>query len=235
MDPKFARFVESLAPKLADLLVRPPVKAGALPRDMPMSGVYLFSEGTKHLCVGRSNTLRKRHGRHCLPGATYKQAAFAFQLAREATGSITASYRPGAASRAGLMEVPAFRDAFHAAKARIRAMDYRFVEETDQTCQALLGIYCSVALATPYKTSVPSNLATTPAAQLPDGQITNFLSSPLRKNISVFPKYKSSYMIHRPASLEGRFAIVTDARRDAVDADAPITNGAEADGEVVWS
>jgi hypothetical protein len=34
---------------------------------------------------------------------------------------------------------------------------------------------------------------------------------------------------------EGRFAIVTDAGQDAVDADAPITNGAKADGEVVWS
>jgi hypothetical protein len=34
---------------------------------------------------------------------------------------------------------------------------------------------------------------------------------------------------------EGRFAIVTDAGQDAVDVDAPITNGAEADGEVVWS
>jgi hypothetical protein len=42
-------------------------------------------------------------------------------------------------------------------------------------------------------------------------------------------------MIRRPASLEGRFAIVTDARRDAVDAEAPITNGAEAYGKIVWS
>ena len=33
----------------------------------------------------------------------------------------------------------------------------------------------------------------------------------------------------------GRFAIVTDAGQDAVDVEAPITNGAEADGEVVWS
>ena len=29
--------------------------------------------------------------------------------------------------------------------------------------------------------------------------------------------------------------IVTNAGRDAVDVDAPITNGADADGEVVWS
>ena len=73
---------------------------------------------------------------------------------------------------------------------------------------------------------------------MPDGQISRsakFLSSPSRKNISVFQKRKSSYMSSRPASLEGRFAIVTDARRDAVDADAPMTSGADADGEVVWS
>ena len=39
----------------------------------------------------------------------------------------------------------------------------------------------------------------------------------------------------RLVSPEGRLAIVTDAGRDAVDADAPITNGVEADGEDVWS
>ena len=34
---------------------------------------------------------------------------------------------------------------------------------------------------------------------------------------------------------EGRLAIVTDAERDAVDVEVPITNGADADGEDVWS
>jgi hypothetical protein len=34
---------------------------------------------------------------------------------------------------------------------------------------------------------------------------------------------------------KGRLAIVTDAERDAVDVDAPLTNGTEADGESVWS
>ena len=39
-----------------------------------------------------------------------------------------------------------------------------------------------------------------------------------------------------PSHSEGRFAIVTDAGRDAVDADGALTNGAQiADGEVVWS
>jgi len=34
---------------------------------------------------------------------------------------------------------------------------------------------------------------------------------------------------------KGRIAIVTDAGWDAVDAEAFLTNGADADGEVVWS
>jgi hypothetical protein len=150
MDQKFAAFVETLAPKLAQLLEMPYLRYGELPADMPLSGVYLFSEGGTYLYAGRSNNLRSRHGRHCRPGATYRQAAFAFQLARHQTGLKVPSYKPGSGSRAGLMELPEFAAAFVSAKARIREMDYRFVAEADQTCQALLEIYCSVALATPF-------------------------------------------------------------------------------------
>jgi hypothetical protein len=75
---------------------------------------------------------------------------------------------------------------------------------------------------------------------LPDGQISSFagliLSSPLAKNIPLSPSGKSSLQARPvPSHSEGRLAIVTDAGRDAVDADAPITNGTEADGEGVWS
>ena len=63
----------------------------------------------------------------------------------------------------------------------------------------------------------------------------NRLSSPSRKNILIFRSRKSVYIHGHPASQEGRFAVVTSVRRDAVDADAPLTNGAETDGEVVWS
>ena len=61
------------------------------------------------------------------------------------------------------------------------------------------------------------------------------LSSPSCKNILIFRNRKSVYIHGHPASPEGRLAIVTDAGRDAVDVEAPLTNGAEADGEVVWS
>jgi hypothetical protein len=48
-----------------------------------------------------------------------------------------------------------------------------------------------------------------------------------RKQITSYP------ILSRP--IEGRIAIVTDAGRDAVDAEVLLTNSAEADGEVVWS
>jgi hypothetical protein len=77
-------------------------------------------------------------------------AAFAFKLAREYTGKTKASYKKGEESRKGLMLNPQFSAAFFDAKVRIRKMDFRFVEETDQTIQALLEAYCTIALSTKY-------------------------------------------------------------------------------------
>ena len=73
-------------------------------------------------------------------------------------------------------------------------------------------------------------------SDLPDGLICENLSSPSCKNILIFRRPKSVvYLAAVPFHSEGRLAIVTDAGRDAVDAAARLTNGAEADGEVVWS
>ena len=68
----------------------------------------------------------------------------------KATSRMLAAYRAGEGSRAGLMLDPKFAAAFNAAKARIRKMDYRYVEEVDQNRQALLEIYCAVVLNTPF-------------------------------------------------------------------------------------
>jgi len=76
---------------------------------------------------------------------------------------------------------------------------------------------------------------------LPVGQISDrvrlyFSPSPaLRQKIFCFSEDPNQPISPSSRPTEGRFAIVTDAGRDAVDADAPITNGAEAYGEVVWS
>lgn len=150
MDANFAAVVESLHGSFEQLLAMPAAGHGRLPSNMPMQGVYLFTEAGRHLYAGRSNRLRRRFGQHCNPGSQHNQAVFAFRLAREATGMTVPAYISGEGSRIGLSRDPIFIEAFSAAKARIRAMEYRCVAETDQTRQALLELYCAIALGCPY-------------------------------------------------------------------------------------
>ena len=150
MHPLFAQVVETLEPSFELLLGMDPVSGGRFPATVPKEGVYLFSERARNLYVGRTRNIRNRYGGHCRPGATRHSATFAFRLAREATGYTESSYRQGPDSREGLMENPEFVAAFDASKRRIREMNFRFVAEEEPTRQALLEIYCSVALETPY-------------------------------------------------------------------------------------
>ena len=150
MDSKFISHVETLKPQLKSLLSMPAITPVTLPSKMFRKGVYLLSEGEKHLYVGRSNDIKKRISGHSRPGATHRTAALAFRLAREATGNLIATYKNGEGSRSTLMEDENFVAAFDAAKARIRKMNLRFVEENDPVRQALLEIYVAVVLNTPY-------------------------------------------------------------------------------------
>ncbi len=149
MNEHFAEAVRSLEPSFQKLISMAPVTPVTLPRSMPQSGIYLLSENGQHLYVGRSRDIRGRIGRHSRPGATHRMAAFAFRLAREATGNVTATYTKKG-SRADLMENPQFDLAFGSAKTRIRAMELRFVEESNPIRQAVLEIYVAVSLQTPY-------------------------------------------------------------------------------------
>ena len=152
MHPNFAEVIKSLHASFEELIASTPSSAGELPRGMPLSGIYLFSETGKHLYVGRSRNMRRRYGLHTRPSAQHNQASFAFLLTRESTGMIVPSYKSGGKSRAGLAKTPDFVKEFTHAKLRVRSMDYRFVEEMNSTRQALLEIYCAVALGTPYNT-----------------------------------------------------------------------------------
>jgi hypothetical protein len=155
MDPKFAALVDRLHPAYLDLLSRRPVSGGAKPDygigdQAAKRGIYLFTERDRHLYVGRSNRLFHRYKNHWMASKTEREAAFAFKLAREATGFLKATYKKGEGSRKHLALDAAFNNAFIEAKHRIQAMEYRWVEETEPTCQCLLEIYVAVCLATPY-------------------------------------------------------------------------------------
>jgi hypothetical protein len=92
MHESFREYVEALHPSFERLLQVKPVKIKDLPRDIPAQCIYLFSEGTKHLYVGRTKNLRQRLRQHSIPGSHHNQAVFAFRLARESTGSLVAAY-----------------------------------------------------------------------------------------------------------------------------------------------
>jgi len=147
MNPRFQAFIEQLEPKFQRLVSMHTVKVASLPRQMPKAGVYVFYEEGKPLYVGRTNRMKQRTKYHSRESAD--DAPLAFRLAREATGYTEATYQKRG-SRKDLLSKLDFREAFSEAKARIREMDIRYVEETDQVKQALLEIYVAVVLDTPY-------------------------------------------------------------------------------------
>jgi hypothetical protein len=77
------------------------------------------------------------------------------------------------------------------------------------------------------------------AAKQPDGQITSDFQKScqaLKSKIFRFSCRANQRHIYRhPVLLRGALAIVTNVGRVAVDAKVPLTNGAGAYGEVVWS
>jgi hypothetical protein len=144
MNEEFRKAVESLEPKFERLIGAKPHPSGD---SLPTKGVYLFCEKGRPLYVGRSNNIPQRRRNHTRPSSGTNQAALAVLIARKETER-PVDYRKGARER--LLSDDAFMSAFKAAKNRVRNMEFRAVEERDQTCQALLEVYCTIALKTPY-------------------------------------------------------------------------------------
>jgi predicted GIY-YIG superfamily endonuclease len=150
MDSIFISHVKAMKSQLANLLAMVPVTPTTLPSEMPLKGIYLLSDETKHLYVGRSNNIRSRINHHASSSADHHKATFAFLLAREATGNMKATYKKGNKSRSALMEDENFIEAFEHAKKRIQQMKLQFIGEDDPVRQSLLEIYVAVVLKTPY-------------------------------------------------------------------------------------
>ncbi|MCX5869260.1 MAG: GIY-YIG nuclease family protein [Deltaproteobacteria bacterium] len=149
MNEIFRNFIETLEPSYQRLMEMKPVTVSTLPKEIPSSGIYLFSEDNLHLYVGRTNTIRKRLKKHCYPSSGHNAATFAFRLARDITGQTTATYKEKG-SRQYLQKHPAFEPIFIAQKERVKKMSVRFISEPDPVKQALLEMYISVSLTTPH-------------------------------------------------------------------------------------
>ena len=157
MHEAFRATVESLVPSLESLLAMPPIRGDRFPlqrkRSEKIAGVYLFSQGGHPLYVGRSNDIVGRYYAHRRISSADRVAPFAFRLASETSKRTATSYKKGHPDSRGMkMADPTFLDYFKVAKEQIRSMDFRYVLEADPVRQAVLEVYCAVALGTPHNT-----------------------------------------------------------------------------------
>ncbi len=81
MHPRFLEKVEGLHASYEKLIAMTPHAGTLPPTNIPVGGVYLFSEGDEPLYVGRSNRLRERYFLHTRNGSRHNQASFAFRIA----------------------------------------------------------------------------------------------------------------------------------------------------------
>jgi len=149
MKTLFTSYIDKLPFLLDQLLKSVSVKPTQLTMNLPLQGIYLFSENNNHLYIGRTNNIKRRIQNHCRPSSNHNQATFAFRIARSETNQHKASYKTEG-SRKQLEDDPIFGPAFIKAKERIRNMELRFVEINDPILQALFEIYASMILKTPF-------------------------------------------------------------------------------------
>jgi hypothetical protein len=142
MNERFADYVAALLPLTERLRNSQPLTLDEI-AGLRSPDVYCFSEGAMILYVGRTRNFRDRHKDHCDVNSGENKAAFAFRLARAASGKPRPSYKK-TGSRKDLMADPDFLKAFVAAKERIGHMEVRFVEVSDPIQQHLLELYASL-------------------------------------------------------------------------------------------
>jgi hypothetical protein len=142
---RFRADIESRLPSLVDdLLACPPHRRGA--DSAPKApGIYLYSEGPRHLYVGRTRDLARRWGDHTQPAKGINSASFAFNIAKRDAAEAGAVV---SCARETLASDPMFAAAFIAAKQRVRMMDYRFVRVDSPLLSTVGEVYAAVVLGT---------------------------------------------------------------------------------------
>jgi GIY-YIG catalytic domain len=134
-----------MQPLLDQLLDCERHRKGERPAAPERPGVYLITEDDKPIYVGQTRNFRRRWGEHSRPSSPENSALFAFNIAKQeaARKKLTLT-----GSRKAVSASPDFGTLFLAAKQRVRAMDFRFVEIDDAPLRTIFEVYASLALGT---------------------------------------------------------------------------------------
>jgi hypothetical protein len=105
----------------------------------------LFTENAVHRYVGRTRNFSRRFGEHVAPESPENKAPFAFNLAK---ADARAAGRRITGTRGQVAASPQFKPYFTAAKRRVRAMQFRFVEIEIPAVSTVFEVYASMLLNT---------------------------------------------------------------------------------------
>jgi hypothetical protein len=151
LDARFHRSIGVLHDRLEVLLAAEPFRPVNKPRGLTgKPAVYLFCDGDVPFYVGRTKNLGQRLGQHCNEGSQPNQSSVAFKLACRDLQIVRQKYAKGEGWKSLLARNPPLEPEFKTWKTKMRGMWVRYVEEANPVTQALLEIYCAVALNTPH-------------------------------------------------------------------------------------
>lgn len=151
LEGRFHDLIAVLHDRLEVLVTAAPFTFGDRPRGLTgKKAVYLFCNGDTPFYVGRTKNLGQRLGQHCNDGSQPNQSSVAFKLACDELKIERQKYAPGQNWKALMTQNSQLDPTFRRHKEAMRAMWIRYVEEPDPVTQALLEIYCAVALKTPH-------------------------------------------------------------------------------------
>lgn len=142
---RFRNEVEARLPDLVEEMLRCQPHRRGIHYAPKVAGLYLYSETDRHLYVGRTRKLARRWGDHTQPGQGINTAAFAFNIAKREAAAACVNV---AVSRNALAGIPTFAAAFVRAKARVRDMDYRYVEVASPLLSTVGEVYAAMVLGT---------------------------------------------------------------------------------------
>jgi hypothetical protein len=146
MSERFDKYVEQLKRLLAELESAPAVKVGDKRLFPKSGGCYALIEEEKYQYVGIAKNINQRIGNHTSGRA--EQSAFAFKLARKATGRPVTYTKEG--SKKELMKDPMFISSMKLATERVKNMTARFVLIEDPSQRYLFEFFAAVSLNAPY-------------------------------------------------------------------------------------
>jgi hypothetical protein len=142
---RFRKIEKGLPALLVALVSARPYIRGTPPAVPAIAGVYLFSECGRPQYLGRTRNANRRLGEHTQPKAPQNKAPFAFNVAK---AEALAAGLEIVGGRDQIEALPGFEPHFSAAKAKVRAMEFRVVEVTDPAVSTIFEVYASIALGT---------------------------------------------------------------------------------------